>query len=76
MPLNFDLNNKVVQKIVEAAPLQDRALQKKEKRDVRVSFTVKQSELEMMNQFCDASGINRSNLIRQAVIEYVKKHQM
>lgn len=76
MALNFDLDSKEIHKIIKAAPLQDRALPKKEKRDVRVSFTVKQSELEMMDQFCDAAGLTRSNLIRQAVIEYVRKHQI
>lgn len=74
MALNFNVNKEAEKAIVDAAPLQEKAPAKKEKRDTRVSLTMKASELEIMDRFCEKSGLTRSSFFRLAGFEYIKTH--
>lgn len=56
------------------APLQQQSAQvKREKKNKTISITLRQSDLDAMNAYCDKTGMSRSNLIRIAVAEYINK---
>lgn len=68
--LNFGNTN--ADAFVGAAPLRENKVVKKEKKDKTISMTLRQSDLDMMDKYCDETGMSRSNLIRLAVKKYIE----
>ena len=76
MAMNFiNTTESKAEEIIKAAPLQEKPAKtgKKEKRDIRISITIKESELKIIDDCCDRKGVTRSNLIRMGVLDYVER---
>ena len=71
--MNFsNANESAINAFTNGAPLQQQSLQiKKEKKDKTISITLRQSDLDAMNEYCEKTGMSRSNLIRLAVAKYI-----
>lgn len=78
MAMNFNIQNEAEQAIINAAPLQEKSSattkKAKEKKNKVISITLRQSDLEIMEDLCAKTGMSRSNLIRLAVQDYVEKY--
>jgi hypothetical protein len=40
-----------------------------------VAFMARPSFVEKINSFCESLGCTKSEIIRRAIIEYIKKHE-
>lgn len=65
--LNFGADS-----FVEAAPLKETQSIKRERKNKTISMTLRQSDLDLMDRYCDETGMSRSNLIRLAVRKYIE----
>lgn len=73
MVKTMDFGDKnAIDAFTKGAPLQQQSvLIKKEKKDKTISITLRQSDLDAMNAYCEKTGMSRSNLIRLAVAKYI-----
>lgn len=63
-----------VNSFLDGAPLQEHKPLQKEKKNKIISITLRQSDLQSMDDFCNETGMSRSNLVRLAVQKYIEKY--
>ena len=60
---------------LSGAPLKEKkAPVKKERKNKVISITLRQSDLQSMDDFCNETGMSRSNLVRLAVQQYIEEY--
>ncbi len=73
----LNLSDTTVNAFISGAPLQEKKENespKKERKNKIISITLRQSDLEAMDNFCEDTGMSRSNLVRMAVKKYMEEY--
>lgn len=63
-----------VKGFVSGAPLQEKQTPIKERKNKVISITLRQSDLQSMDDFCAKTGMSRTNLVRLAVQQYIDEY--
>ena len=63
-----------VNSFLDGAPLQGHKPLQKERKNKIISITLRQSDLKSMDDFCNETGMSRSNLVRLAVQQYIEEY--
>ena len=64
-----------INNFLSEAPLQEKKPSvQKEKKDKVISITLRKSDLDAMDNFCNETGMSRSNLVRLAVQQYIEEY--
>ena len=64
-----------VNAFIAGAPLKEKKTTvQKERKNKVISITLRQSDLQSMDDFCAETGMSRSNLVRLAVQKYIDEY--
>lgn len=70
--LNFD--DEIISDFIAGAPLHEKKASSNRK-NRNISITLRDIDLEIMNSFCEKTGMSRSNLVRLAVQAFVEDYR-
>lgn len=63
-----------VNDFIAGAALKENKVPVKERKNKVISITLRQSDLQSMDDFCNETGMSRSNLVRLAVQKYIEEY--